>query len=146
LFFRNGIKDLDAIILENIISSGTFLTYSSDHQKFIKNDFYKALTQIVREIRRLKQFEIEFPMEKQGELNQMISGHHNFPDKKWRFSFFDLALLNSIYKRLINIQNLTGYLIQYIDTHDENIKYPCILNGLIESERPSEEEILRIYQ
>ena len=46
----------------------------------------------------------------------------------------------------MNIQNLTSFMMQYINTHDKNIVYPEILNGLIEPCRPSEEAILQIFE
>lgn len=145
LFFRNGIKDMDTSVFENLISSGVFLSYCSEQETFIQDNFCKALSQMVREIRRLKQFESEFTTEMQGRMADKISGYHNYPNKSWDFKFFDLALLNGIYERLMNIQNLTSYMMQYINTHDRNIVYPEILNGLIETCRPSEEAILQIF-
>ena len=93
----------------------------------------------------VKQFESEFTTEMQGRMADKISGYHNYPNKRWDFKFFDLALLNGIYERLMNIQNLTSFMMQYINTHDKNIVYPEILNGLIETCRPSEEAILQIF-
>ena len=146
LFFRNGISDMDTSVLENIIANGIFLSYSTEQKTYVKNPFCMAMNQIVREIKKCKQYEIEFPNDKRANLIQSISGYHHYPDKQWEFSFYDLALLNSIYERLFNIQNLTSYMIQYINTHDDTLVYPAILNGLVDSERPSEEEILKVFE
>lgn len=100
---------------------------------------------MVREIKRLKQFEVEFSYEMQQQLLNQITGFQDYPDKTWEFDFLSFAMLNGIYERLTNIQNLFGFLIQYINSHDEHLRYPEILNGLVESNKPTEEMLLGIY-
>jgi uncharacterized protein (UPF0305 family) len=82
IFFRNGIKEMDTYIFENLISSGVFLSYCSEQDAFVQDYFCKALIQMVREIRRLKQFESEFTNEMQGRMLEKISGYNHYPDKK----------------------------------------------------------------
>uniref|UniRef100_UPI003076EDBD DUF4062 domain-containing protein n=1 Tax=Porcipelethomonas sp. TaxID=2981675 RepID=UPI003076EDBD len=146
LFFRNGIKDLDTSIFENILSSGVLLTYSHEQETFVQNNFSRALSQMIREIKRLKQFEIDFTNEMHGRIMEEIREYHKYPDKIWEFSFNDLAMLNAIYERLMNIQNLTSYMIRYINKHDNLHLYPELLEGLVNSSRPPEEELLKIYE
>ena len=145
LFFRNGIKDLDTSVLENILSSGIFLRYSNEQECFVQTDFNRALTQIIREIKRLKQFETDFTFTMQEKLLNQIKGFQNYPDKIWEFDFFSLAMLNGIYERLVNIQNLVSFMLQHINTHNEHLEYPKMLNGLIDSNKPTEEMLEKIF-
>jgi len=55
-------------------------------------------------------------------------------------------MLNGVYERLVNIQNLTSYLIQYINKHDDALIYPKLLNGLILPIRPTEDALLKIFE
>lgn len=146
LFFRNGIKDLDTSILENILSSGVLLTYSHKQETFVQNNFSKALLQMIREIKRLKQFEIDFTYEMQDRIIEEIKGYYKYPDKVGEFYFQDLGMLNAIYERLVNIKNLTSYMIRYIAKHDNLHLYPELLEGLVNSSRPTEEDLLKIYE
>lgn len=146
VFFWVGIQDLDTTILESIISSGVFLSYSREKDAFVRTRFGKALSAMVREIKRLKQFEAEFSDETRHKMIERISGYHNYPKRQWAFTVRELAMLNSVYERLINIQNLTSYMIQFINNHDETLPYPELLTGLVPSERPTEEALLRIYE
>lgn len=145
LFFRNGIKDVDTSIFENIISSGVFLSYSYEQDMFVQSKFCKALFQMVREIKRLKRFEIEFSYEMQDGIVEKIKENNKYSTGMCDFVFFDLAMLNGIYERLVNIQKLTEYLIQYINRHDDTLAYPELLEGLVDSSRPPEEAISKIF-
>ena len=57
----------------------------------------------------------------------------------------ELAQLSSIYERLMNIQNISFYLIICMDTQSKNLELPVIMNDLIKSERPQETDILHIF-
>ena len=46
----------------------------------------------------------------------------------------------------MNIQNLTSYMIRYINKHDNLHLYPELLEGLVNSSKPPEEELLKIYE
>ena len=112
----------------------------------VRTRFGKALSAMVREIKRLKQNEAEFSNETRHRMIERISGYHKYPERQWAFTVHELAMLNSIYERLMNIQNLTSYMIQFINNHDETLPYPELLAGLIPSERPTEEALLKIYE
>ncbi|MEE0770705.1 MAG: DUF4062 domain-containing protein [Acutalibacteraceae bacterium] len=146
LLFRSGIKDMDTSIYENILSSGVFLSYCHEQGTFLQNNFSNALSKMIREIKRLKQLEIDLTYEMQERILRSIEGYHNYPDKKWEFSFFDLGMYNGIYERLVNIQRLTSYMLQYIDKNDDSLSYPELLEGFLPSSRPTEEEMLKIFE
>lgn len=145
LFFRLGINDLDTAIFENILSTGILLKYSRDKEIFEQSDFCRALSQMVREIKRLKQLEKDFLYETQEKMINMIRGYQLYLNKIWKFDYMDLAMLNSIYERFSNIEILTRYMINYIDTHNDNLQYPSLLNGLVPSERPSDENLQKLF-
>ena len=44
------------------------------------------------------------------------------------------------------MQNLTSYMIRYINKHDNIHLYREPLEGLVYSSRPPEEELLKIYE
>ncbi len=146
LFFRNGVDELNIFEFENVLSSGIFLSFDSSKHLFVYNDFTKMLYQIMEETRRLKRFVSEFSYEAQDRLLNIIPRLHQRRKDLYEFKFIDLALINAIYERLINIQNISSYLIQYIHQHNKSLKIPAILNGLINSERPDEQDILNIFE
>ena len=146
LFFRNGIDDLSSYEFDNAIASGIFLTYNRKTESFIHNSFCKALYQMTREINRLKRFERDFSYEVQGKMMNSIRNYHEIPKEEFEFKFMDIAMLSSIYERLMNIQNLSRYMIQYINCHDDKLRLPQLMEGLVYTGRPSEDELLQIFE
>jgi len=145
LLFRTGIKELSTYIFESLVANGVFLIYDKKSEAFTNNNFCKALENIISEIQRVKQFEIDFTNEKQGEILAIGENVYSRPDQYYKYRFFDLALLCSIYERLENILSLTSFMLQYMDTHDEELPYPDLLNGYVPSEKPTHDQLLKIF-
>lgn len=146
LFFRNGIDDINSYEFDNAIANGIFLKYDRKTEKFIYNGFCSALYQMSREIHRLKRFVHDFSYDVQDKMLNSVRNYHKIPRDEFEFEFMDIAMLSSIYERLMNIQNLTSYMIQYIASHDDEIPFPKLMDGLVYSGRPSEDELLRIFE
>lgn len=146
LFFRNGINDLTSYEFDNAIASGIFLVYDRRKETFIQNNFCKALYQMTREINRLKRFERDFSYEVQDKMMNVIRYYHKIPKEEFEFEFMDIAMLSSIYERLMNIQNLSSYIMQYIACHDDELPLPHLMEGLVYTGRPSEDELLQIFE
>jgi len=58
----------------------------------------------------------------------------------------DIFQLNTVYECQYNIYVLTQYLMWYILHHDNIGDYPILLKGFVESVRPSEKDILNIFE
>lgn len=142
LFFRNGIKDLFSFEFESIIASGVFLEYDPSTSSFANSLMDKAIYQMVCEIHRLKMFEQEMKYESQDMVLDRIKTARSCKRQEVLLDFYSLAMFSSIYERLDNILVLTAYILSYIETHDKTLEFPSLLNGLVNSDKPTEVELL----
>jgi hypothetical protein len=145
LFLRYGISDLLTFEFENAINSGVFLTFNRERNTYENSALIKALKQMIREIFRLKKLDSDFSLASQDEVIATIRNMNRADSQKCSFKFHDLAMISSFYERLFNIELLTQYMIVYLDKHDDKLDYPVLLNGFVNSDRPTEEEISRLY-
>jgi len=97
---------------------------------------------MVCEIHRLKMFEQEMKYESQEMLLDRVKIALARKLHEVNLDFVSLAMFSSIYERLNNILVLTAYILSYIETHDKSLEFPCLMSGLINSDKPTEEELL----
>lgn len=146
LFYYIGVEELNTYEFENALSSGVFMDFDRERGTPVYNNFCRMLHQLIEEINRVKRFVHDFSPEARQRMVDTISGYHNRNQEYYKFFFIDLGQLSSIYERLINIQNISFYLVQCIKEHKRDLKPPTILNGLVDMGRPLETDILRLFQ
>lgn len=142
LFARVGIKDLETYVFENILSSGIFLTYSKEKEHFVESDLNRAIHQMIIEINRLKIAEVDFSFDIQDRLITAVRAFKCSGREKYNLRFFDLAMINTLYERIVNIISLTRYMLTYINTYDTNLKFPQLIGTLAKIEQPTEQDVL----
>lgn len=145
LFYDIGVSELETFQIEEAISSGVFLSYDKNKECYFQNNFCRALHEMSYEIKRLKKFVEEYPLETSQRILNEIHGYGRIEKKEFVFRFYDLARLNSIYERLQNIIFLSNFIFDYIKRHDNLENYPKLLTGFVEKEKPTDEEILDLY-
>ena len=141
LFYFQGINDIQTFAFEQALSSGVLLEYSKLKDCFVENNFFKALSQMIFEIQRLKQAFKDYSSDDIDNriLNNIKEGLEK--SKSMQFKYRDLAFLNSIYMRISNIVTLSAFMTNYINTHDDTLPYPELCNVLSNPEIPTETEI-----
>lgn len=144
-FYYWGIDELSTFEFENALSSGVFMDFNVEKGIPVYNNFCRMLHQLIEEVNRVKRLSHEFPLETHQKMLDNIQCYHECPYDTFEFEFFDLALLSSIYERLINIQTISFYLVDCIARNDRWAELPEILNGLVDMGKPSESDILRIF-
>lgn len=145
LFYYWGIDELSTFEFENALSSGVFMDFDIEKGIPVYNNFCRMLHQLIEEINRVKRFAHEFPHETQQKMLDNIRYYHKRPQETFEFEFVDLALLSSIYERLINIQKISFYLVDCITSNNKGAALPQILDGLVDMGKPLESDILRIF-
>lgn len=145
LFYYAGVDELDTFEFENALSSGVFMDFDIERGGPVYNNFCRMLHQLIEEINRVKKFAHEFPLETQQKMLDNIRGYHKRAQETYEFDFFDLGRLSSIYERLINIQNISFYLVNCMASHNKDLEPPLILNGLVDMGKPLESDILHIF-
>ena len=146
LFCEVGVDSLESYLFEQVLSSGVFLDYNKDKARYESNNINRALRDMIIEIKRLKGDIAGFESDKRFEMLESIRGYKADGEQMYRFSLGPLAQLNSIYERQQNIYSLTQYLMRYILHHDNIDDYPILLKGFVEDIRPSEKDILNIFE
>lgn len=145
LFCCNGIDELMTYEFENALSNGVFIDFDLEKGSPVYNNFCIMLHQLIEEINKVKRFSTDFKLETQQKMVNII---HNYPKGEkghYEFNILDLTQLNSIYERIINIREICIYLVKCINTHNKDLELPLILNGFVDTERPSEFDILKIF-
>lgn len=145
LFYHNGVDELNTFEFENALSSGVFMDFDVEKGIPVYNSFCRMLHQLIEEIHRVKRFVRDFPHETQQKMLDNIHGYHMRSQETYEFEFMDLGMLSSIYERLINIQNILFYLVNCIASNNKDLEPPLILNGLVDTGKPLEFDILRIF-
>lgn len=145
LFYYTGVEELGIFEFQNALSSGIFMDFDIEKGLPVYNNFCRMLHQLIEEINRVKKFVHDFPSETQQKMLDNTRYYHKRTQEIYEFDFLDLAMLSSIYERLINIQNIVFYLINCIADNNKDLEPPLLLNGLVDMGRPSESDIIRIF-
>lgn len=146
LTYSESSEKIESFSFEQAISSGVFLGYDKEKMRYESNNIVRALSDMIGEIRKLKKFVANFPKDAHARMIETLYGFAKKVECIYSFQLMDLAQLNSIYERQHNIYMLTQYLMRYILHHDNISDYPTLMNGFVESERPSEADINSIFE
>lgn len=145
LFYDRGISELMTYEFENALSNGIFIDFDLEKGIPVYNNFCRMLHQLIEEINKVKRFSTDFKLKTRQKMLNILYNCCKIDTEYCEFNLVDLVQLNSIYESIINIREICLYLIKCINTHNKNLKLPVILNGFVEPERPSEADILKIF-
>lgn len=145
LFYDRGISELMTYEFENALSNGIFIDFDLEKGIPVYNNFCRMLHQLIEEINKVKRFSTDFKLKTRQKMLNILYNCYKIDTEYCEFNLVDLVQLNSIYESIINIREICLYLIKCINTHNKNLKLPVILNGFVEPERPSEADILKIF-
>jgi len=76
LFVSHGVEELESHTFEQLISSGAFLDYNKDKACYESNNITLALSEMIREINRLKKFTAEFPKDAHTRMLDLSRNYH----------------------------------------------------------------------
>jgi len=145
IFFRHRIDRLCEMTFTNAVSSGVFLRYNKKTDDFTEGKLYNALIEISNEIRRAKKLADDITDEEYGEMAGSVKETLRSSTPNFVCNILTMWNYAAIYERFYNICALSKYIINFVDTRDENICYPVLLNGRVGDTRPSEDEILKLF-
>jgi hypothetical protein len=147
-YFKDIVR-LTTYEFESSFTSGVFLDFDRDRGAPIQNNFSRMLYYLVGEINQAKKYHDELQVNPLKGIGDAVNVYRNHlentgegPVCEFDVPFYELERLNAIYERIANIHSIAIFLIKCMDENDKNLDTPVLLNGLGNSLRPLEEDIL----
>jgi len=146
MFFKVGVHELDSTIFEDAVKNGNFMTCSKDKETYIETGVCKALNDIIFEIKYLQRYVQEMDPEDQRQILVLLEKYRTNNDLTFYYPYVRLASFSVIYERKFNILQLTKYIFKCFNEQTDSLEYPLLLRGLTDNGRPSEEDILSLFE
>jgi len=146
MFFKVGVQELDSTIFEDAVKNGNFMTYSKDKETYIETGVCKALNDIIFEIKYLQRYVQEMDPEDQRQILALLEKYRTNNNLTFYYPYVRLASFSVIYERKFNILQLTKYIFKCFNEQTDSLEYPLLLHGLTDNGRPSEEDILSLFE
>lgn len=146
MFFNVGVNELDSTIFEDAVKSGNFMTYSKEKETYIETGVCKALNDIIFEIKYLQRFAKGMDSKDRERILVLFEKYRSNNDLTSCYPYDGLASFAVIYERKFNILQLTRYMFNCFKEQNDSLEYPLLLHGLTDNGRPSEEDVLSIFE
>ena len=146
MFYNVGVNELDTTIFEDAVKSGNFMTYSKEKETYIETGVCKALNDIIFEIKYLQRFAKEMDSNDRKRILALFEKYRSNNDLTSCYPYDGLASFAVIYERKFNILQLTRYMFNCFKEQNDSLEYPLLLHGLTDNGRPSEEDVLSIFE
>lgn len=146
MFYKLGVYELDSTIFEEAVKTGNFMTYNKEKETYIETGVCKALNDMIFEIKYLQRYIQEMGIKDREQILILLEKYKNNSDLTPFFPYVGLASFAVIYERKFNILQLTKYIFKCFNERTDSIEYPLLLHGLINNGRPTEEEVLSIFE
>lgn len=146
MFFKEGVPELDSTIFEHAVLSGVFMAYSKENGTCIETAVCKALNDMIFEIKYLKRHVLGMDPEDRTQLLILCKEYKDNSIPTPAYPYVRLASFSVIYERKYNILQLTKYIYNCFNKQTDSLEYPLLLHGLTDNGRPSEEEILTLFE
>ena len=136
-----GVDDLESYIFENIVAKGSFLRWDTASETYISSNLNKALRRMIQEIRQLNKRSNILTNEDQVRIFEII----NEDTDTFSFDVPLLTLINAIYESKVNLLRLSLYVLEYIETHNDDNKNPFLLGGLVKDLGCLDDDLNKLY-